>query len=423
MTDMIRLLQAAALGAAAMLTLASCGTSTDGPSPSAGQQPPPAAAALGPEVATPILGTVLAPPIAVPASDGQIHLVYELEITNVMNQEVTLTSLNVTAGAPDDQGSAPADKELLKLSGDQLAAWTRVVGTKTPTSKLGPSQSAMIWLDVVIDGASSVPTDLSHSIGLSVQQPVPGIIPATMTETFAATQVDPRKPVTIASPLKGPRWVDANGCCGMSPHRTAINPLNGKRFGAERYAIDFVQLTPDGALFAGDEGKVQSYPGFGNDILAVADGPVVAVVDGLPEQPPGQAPPGLPLDQYGGNHVIQDIGGGNYAVYAHLKTGSVKVKEGDQLKAGETLALLGNSGNTTAPHLHFQVVDAPSVLRASGLPFVFTEFRLDSRVASADAVDKGFDAGGPLQTQPGFTANDKADVMPLDLDIVTFPGG
>ena len=66
----------------------------------------------------------------------------------------------------------------------------------------------------------------------------------------------------------------------------------------------------------------------------MADGPVVAVVDGLPEQVPGTSPTGLPLDQYGGNHVVQDIGDGNYAFYAHLKTGSVKVKVGDQLTTG-----------------------------------------------------------------------------------------
>jgi len=58
-----------------------------------------------------------------------------------------------------------------------------------------------------------------------------------------------------------------------------------------------------------------NYPYFGADIHAVADGPVVAVVDGLPEQVAGKDPTGLPLDQYGGNHIVQDIGGGNYAFY------------------------------------------------------------------------------------------------------------
>ena len=75
---------------------------------------------------------------------------------------------------------------------------------------------------------------------------------------------------------------------------------------------------------------------------------------------------------------MQDIGDGNYAFYAHLKTGSVKVKVGDQLTTGQVIASLGNTGNTDAPHLHFHVMSTPDPLRSNGLPFVFTSFRLDS---------------------------------------------
>ena len=94
----------------------------------------------------------------------------------------------------------------------------------------------------------------------------------------------------------------------MTPHRIALNPLNGQLWAAERFAIDYVQLLPDGRLFNGDKTKPESYPGFGADIHAVADGQVVAVVDGLPEQVPGQNPTGLPLEQYAGNHIVQVIG-------------------------------------------------------------------------------------------------------------------
>ena len=136
----------------------------------------------------------------------------------------------------------------------------------------------------------------------------------------------------------------------------------------------------------------------------MADGPVVAVIDGLPEQVPGRAPTGLPLDQYGGNHIVQDIGDGNYAFYAHLKTGSVKVKVGDQLTAGQVIAALGNTGNSDAPHLHFHVMSTPDPLRSNGLPFVFKSFRLDSRVASQDALDP-LRSGKPAPMQPGFAAS------------------
>ena len=104
----------------------------------------------------------------------------------------------------------------------------------------------------------------------------------------------------ISPPLHGPNWLDGNGCCDMTAHRMALNPINGQLWAAERFAIDYVQLQPDGTVFTGDTAKLESYPYFGADIHAVADGPVVAVVDGLPEQVPGASPTGLPLDQYGG---------------------------------------------------------------------------------------------------------------------------
>jgi murein DD-endopeptidase MepM/ murein hydrolase activator NlpD len=207
----------------------------------------------------------------------------------------------------------------------------------------------------------------------------------------------------------------------MTPHRMALNPLNGRLWGAERFAIDYVQLLPDGRVFNGDKTKSESYPAFGADIHAVANGTVVAVVDGLPEQVAGSDPTGLPLDQYPGNHIVEDIGDGNFALYAHLKTGSITVKPGDRLSSGQVVALLGNSGNTDGPHLHFQVMDGPDPLRANGLPFVLSSFRLDERIASLNA-EAAIQVGQPAPTQPGFTPRDETGVSPLVLDVMTYAG-
>ena len=172
-------------------------------------------------------------------------------------------------------------------------------------------------------------------------------------------------------------------------------------------------------MSAGDVTKNESYPYFGADIHAVADGPVLAVVDGLPEQVPTKTPTGLKLDEYGGNHIVQDIGDGNYAFYAHLKTGSPKVKVGDQLTTGQVIGALGNTGNSDAPHLHFHVMSTPDPLRSDGLPFVFKSFRLDSRLASQEALDPLLH-GQPAQLQPGFSARDETEVSPLVLDVMTY---
>jgi Peptidase family M23 len=387
------------------------GTTTTSPATTSASAAP-AVPRQGPEpaVATPVVAEVLAAPVPVPASDGRVHLAYEVELTNVLAQEVTLTSLVVL----------DRDAALLNLSGEELGNWTRILGTPTPTTRIGPAQTAVVWLDVALDKDAAVPTQLVHAVGLSLAEPMPPLFGATMTETVAPVTVQTRRPVVISPPLSGPKWVDGDGCCGMGAHRMALNPINGRLWAAERFAIDYVQLQPDDRLFTGEAAKPESFGYFGADILAVADGPVASVVDGLPEQVPGKNPTGLPLDQYPGNHIVQDLGDGNYALYAHIKTGTIKVKPGDRLTAGQVIGAVGNTGNSTAPHLHFHVMSTPDPLRSDGLPFVFSKFRLDSRVAAPDDdLDSIFD-GQPVPMQPGFAARDESDVMPLDLDVMTY---
>jgi hypothetical protein len=389
--------------------MVSCTSSTETPSTPTTSMTTTATPDRGPSVVTPLLASVLAAPIPVPATDAKVHLAYELQLTNALNQELTLTSVDVRA----------ADRSLLNLAGDRLAYWTRVMGNPEATTKLGPAQSAAVWLDVAVDPGATVPAELEHAVGISLAKPQPPLFPATLTETVAPVTVQTRKPAVIAPPLVGPKWVDANSCCDMTPHRLALNPLNGQLWAAERFAIDYVQLRPDGRLFNGDKTKLQSYPAFGADIHAVAEGPVVGVLDGLPEQVPGANPSGLPLEQYAGNHIVQDLGDGNYALYAHLKTGSVKVKVGDRLSSGQVIALLGNTGNTDGPHLHFHVMSTPDPLRSNGLPFVLSSFTLDGRITSADAEDV-IESGQPAPMQSGFTPRDEAAVSPLVLDVMTY---
>jgi murein DD-endopeptidase MepM/ murein hydrolase activator NlpD len=115
------------------------------------------------------------------------------------------------------------------------------------------------------------------------------------------------------------------------------------------------------------------------DALAVSDGTVVAVMDKIPENIPNSgklaiAP--ITVENVGGNYVVIDIGNGKYAYYAHLIPGSLKVKVGDQVTRGQSIARVGNSGNSSEPHLHFHVVDKPTPVTANGVPFGFEEFKI-----------------------------------------------
>lgn len=336
---------------------------------------PPADAAASAEVFTPIVGSVLAPPLAVPSTDGKTHLAYELLLTNVLGQPVTLNTVSVQSDG----------FELLRLEADDLTPWVRPLGAAGPGRVLAAGQQATVMLDVILLRGAEPPKKLTHLIELSPETPMPPIVDATMQQEVAPTEVSAAKPVVISSPVKGKNWLDGNSCCDVTPHRQAINPINGSLFAPERFAIDFVQLDADGKIFSGAIDSFDSYDYFGADIVAVADGPIVSMSWDLPDVQPGAHPTGLTLQQYGGNHIVQDIGGGRYAFYAHLRGGNPEGLEvGQKLKRRQVIGQLGNSGNTDMPHLHFHIMDSPLPLGSNGLPFLIESFALEGTVAEPD---------------------------------------
>jgi murein DD-endopeptidase MepM/ murein hydrolase activator NlpD len=130
--------------------------------------------------------------------------------------------------------------------------------------------------------------------------------------------------------------------------------------------------------------------------LAAAEGRVVAIVNDVPEDATVMRQAGETIDNYmkrllqgqatraaqgtaaglAGNYIIIDHGAGEYSLYAHLQTGSVRVKLGDKVRSGQPIGKLGSSGNSTAPHLHFQVCDRAAPLDCAGIPIVFSGIEL-----------------------------------------------
>src|SRR6185436_12574864 len=182
---------------------------------------------------------------------------------------------------------------------------------------------------------------------------------------------------------------------------------------AQRFAIDFVQLREDGRSFTGDQKDNKSYRCYGADALAVADGKVAATKDGIPENVPGPSSRAVPitLETVGGYYVIIDLGQGRFAFYAHLQPGSLRVKTGDRVRRGQVLGLVGNSGNSTEPHLHFHVSDRNSPLASEGLPYVFESF---------EQQGQGF-GWKPSATDP--PAQKHSMEIPLQNAVVRFPAG
>jgi murein DD-endopeptidase MepM/ murein hydrolase activator NlpD len=199
-------------------------------------------------------------------------------------------------------------------------------------------------------------------------------------------------------------------------------PVNGRVWIAQRYAVDWEQMDGQGRIYNGPQEKLESYTIFGKPVLAVADGMVVAVIDGLPEQTPGKYPTHIPLDEADGNSVILDLGQERYAMYAHMKTGSIKVHKGDQVKIGQVIGLVGNTGNSVAPHLHFQVNAEPSSLASNGLPYEIRSFEVVGKTPGTKAFDEAEEKGTPLAVTPMKPVRQVTGALPLDQLIISFAG-
>ncbi|MDB4943966.1 MAG: Peptidase, family, partial [Labilithrix sp.] len=166
---------------------------------------------------------------------------------------------------------------------------------------------------------------------------------------------------------------------------------------SQRRAADLVKVDNEGKDHTGTGKKNTDYLAFGAEILAVADGTVVAVVDGVHDNEPGVMNPYAAF----GNMVIVQHEGGAHSVYGHLKNHSPKVKEGAKVKKGAVLGLCGSSGNASQPHLHFQLQDGPTVEASWGIEPVFPELRLTRDGKTSNAKDYTFLKGDRIEAPRG----------------------
>ena len=364
-------------------------------------------------------------PTPVAGTDGRVHLVYELLMVNYAPDPATVASVEAL-------DAAHPSRVLQTLRGAAVASHFKISQLATPIT--GPAviaagDQAIVWMDASVPLGSPVPEEIIHKIRITFAQPqAGGLIPDDVTVEVGHAPASHLPTPVIESPLAGPRWFDANGCCEeVTAHRGAVNPLDGNTNFPERTAIDWLQLDEHGRLFEGPATSISSYAYYGTPVHAVADGEIVAVVDGLPNQVPTQEPPlgQLPLKDFAGNHIIEKFVYEHhtfYAGYAHLKPGSASghVHVGQHVVAGQQIGDLGNSGNSGAPHLHFQVMDKPSFLSAQGLPYEFDRFKLVARGLGDASVDAALNCD-VVPFQHGFRPQWLDCRLPLYTDLLDFP--
>lgn len=318
--------------------------------------------------------TVPFEPIPVESTDG-MNIAYELELRATNDTTLVPEKIDVLDPATGTVIYTENSTLLESLYHPAAVPPPTQEELQNGTPKL-PLPRISIWFKVNPD---AVPDKLIHR--LTLNRTAEGLTPLTIIGGEVTVRKD-LKPVVIGSPMRGPGWGVIETTSPLVHHFTSQLTMNNVTRVPQRYAQDFLYLDPvTGEAYSGNETIARDYYGFGKELYAVADGTVVVVHDGLPDIEITTEKPPASVDTAAGNCVIIDIGDRKYACYAHMVNGSVRVKPGDTVTEGQVIGLMGNSGNSDAPHLHFQVVtDTPEFLGGEGYPHVYRSFNVTGTI-------------------------------------------
>jgi murein DD-endopeptidase len=314
---------------------------------------------------------VVPQPPSMTVVEGKGLLVYELHLTNFSNHGQIIHGIR----AVDATSNAP----LGHYVGSDLRSRESLVGSgATPKPAPGdiliaPGQRAVIYLELWIPSTRS-PRALRHEIEFTTEG---NQDTNTLTAPEVALAMTTRQ--ALGPPLKGGPWVAVHSPAWERGHRRVLYSVGGHAHIPARFAVDWVRVDDGGRTTRGDADLVADTLGYGDDVLAVADASVAAVRDTMTEPARISQRERHEIADDAGNYVVLRLKDGRYVFYEHLKPGSLRVKVGQTVARGDVVGSLGFTGESTGPHLHFHVADAPAPLDAEGLPFGFDGFRLLGR--------------------------------------------
>jgi hypothetical protein len=366
--------------------------------------------------ATPVLG-----------SDNKWHVVYELMLTNGRPIPASIQQINVVDYDNVERVLRTFTEAEIVASGVNLSGRTRLE-SEIPSLLGGdvilqPNESMVVFIELEFDTESEVPEAIVHQFSGTAATNPGSRDPSPVEYLMVPLALNERLLPLVGPPLEGQGWAVINGCCSPAgAHRGSIQTISGRLRVSQRFAVDWMKVGANGKFFEGDPANVADWHNYGEPVLAVANGTVVEVLDELDDQPPGTLPDptSITISTVDGNHVILDIGGGVYVFYAHLKRGSVSVEKGDSVRMGDVIGKLGNSGNTSAPHLHIHFMDNPSALAADGIPYRYLGFEAtggidpDQWASASEDLDELWNMLPPPDEVPA------GPYMPMDLNVGSF---
>jgi murein DD-endopeptidase len=360
---------------------------------------------------------VAGPPPQPVTVDGHVRLVYELHLTNFAPWPIEVTGLDVLGDGT--RMLASYHREALE---QLVVPVENLLGGTAPSTDnagrvrvIGEGHSVVIFLNVTLDSGAVLPAELRHRFTFSITGSGGSRVEKTVNSV--AVLVSQQPILVLQAPLRGRGWIAFNAYSNPV-HRRSFNPVDGRIRIAERFAVDWMCIGPDGRLFRDDSKSNDNFYDYGAEVLAVADGRVSDLKDGFAENIgiSDRNNRVVTLENIVGNYLTLDLGHGRFALYAHLQPGSLKVKLGDKVRTGQILGRLGNSGNSDEPHLHFQVMDANSPMGAEGIPYELETFTQLGLLDDPEMLDTGQSWRPTVKASPLVRRLE----FPLDNAVLTF---
>lgn len=310
--------------------------------------------------------------------NGKQWIYYELHLSNRSHDSIEIQKIEVV-----DLTHAT---ELITLNGPELL--NRWAGKKTSqknSCRLAANDTGVVYLEFPLPmGTTTV--ELVHRTHFALHQ---GITTKNSSVEGAGMKLPFSPSLILGSPLRKGYWAAVYDPSWQMGHRRVFYTVDGISRIPGRFAIDFIRLDSQGHYASQDEDQIKNWYGYGDDVLAAHDGVVVTVRDDFAESATLSNHPDYPPHLATGNYLVIDIGNNRFLFYEHLQPRSIRVKPGQKIKKGTTIASLGFTGQTTGPHLHFHVADKNSPLGAEGIPFVFEQFMYAGDYPDFEIFGKG----------------------------------
>lgn len=278
-------------------------------------------------------------------------LYYEIEVSNTLKESITVTGVEVYLDG---------NSVLLLSDLDQI----------TSNTQLSPGDTSVFYMELPLSGDGR---SLSHTITATRS--------TGKVVSFKSENVDVvlNKALVLGPPVGQGTWAAVYDPSWTRGHRRVRFDDEAKHFIPGRFAIDFIRLDSAGRYADGNEDEIRNWFGYGNDVLAVADGTIIGARLDFSESETLKDHPKYTADQATGNYIAMEIAPSVIVFYEHLKPGSIKVKKGQRMSRGEVIASVGFTGQSTGPHLHLHVANNSDPLLSEGLAFVFDDFELVGR--------------------------------------------